>query len=59
MLQKGKVIPKQSRLMALDPKLEKELLVVGGRINHAAISYESQHTIIQGLKHHPGPEQYN
>jgi hypothetical protein len=40
-LQKGSDVSKRSRLKAFDPRIERGFLVVGGRINRAAIPYES------------------
>ena len=51
-LQKGSDVSKRSRLKAFDPRIERGFLVVGGRINRAAIPYKSRHPVILDPKHH-------
>ena len=45
-LEEGKQVPKTSRIVKLDPKINRDLLVVGGRLQFALIPEEAKHQVI-------------
>ena len=51
-LQVSNVVPNQSKLLQLNPILDKSLIKVGGRLKHANIPNQSKHQIILSAKHH-------
>ena len=51
-LQVSNVVPNQSKLLQLNPILDKSLIKVGGRLKHANIPNQSKHQIILPAKHH-------
>ena len=46
------VVSKSSSLRRLDPAIIGELICVGGRLKHAALSGEAKHPIVLPKKHH-------
>ena len=50
-LLQGRPVSQSSSLLSLDPRLMDGLLVVGGRLRHADISYRSRHPIILPKRH--------
>ncbi len=51
-LKSGDVVGKSSPLRRLDPVLIGELICVGGRLKHAALSEEAKHPVILPKQHH-------
>ena len=54
-LQVSNVVPNQSKLLQLNPILDKSLIKVGGRLKHANIPNQSKHQIILLAKHQATP----
>ena len=50
-LQVSNVVPNQSKLLQLNPILDKSLIKVGGLLKHANIPNQSKHQIILPAKH--------
>ena len=50
-LQVSNVVPSQSKLLQLNPILDKSLIKVGGRLKHVNIPIQSKHQIILPAKH--------
>ena len=50
-LQGSNVVPNQSKLLQLNPILDKSLIKVGGRLKHVNIPIQSKHQIILPAKH--------
>ena len=46
------LVPNQSKLLQLNPILDKSLIKVGGRSKHANTFNQSKHQIILPVKHH-------
>lgn len=51
-LDKNKLVPKQSKILSLNPYIKEKLIRVGGRLRNSPYNFNKKHPILPSPKHH-------